>query len=65
MEKHQFVLMNRDLKEDEISNLIRDFFNQDSLNLYNYVNVDDNVILYILDTLNFIKFKWPNGEVKN
>lgn len=65
MGKHQFMLMNRDLKEDEVSDLISDFFNQDSLNLYNYVNVDDNVILYILDTLNFIKFKWPNGEVKN
>lgn len=63
--KHEFILVNKILNKVEIDDLINDFFNVHSLNLYNCVSINDHIILYILDTLNFVKFKWPSGEVKN
>lgn len=64
---HEFLLVDNFKidNKDKINNLIHDYFNGNNCNEYNYAEIYDDIILYFMDTLNFIKFKWVSGEIHN
>lgn len=67
MAMHDFLLVDN-LKidnKDKVNSLIHDYFQGEYYNIYNYVEIHDDVIVYFMDTLNFIKFKWVSGEIHN
>lgn len=61
MAMHDFLLIKN---HNSINTIIDNYFSANNTNIYNKVKIHDDIILYIMDTLRFIKYKWVLGEMK-
>lgn len=62
---HDFLLIKKNYKD--FDNIYQNYFNGGIKELkeilFGFVKISDDLILYMLDSLNFIKTTWPTGQL--
>lgn len=67
MAVHDFFMVDNEIINDKnkLTEIIVSYYNDENINKYNQVKIHDDIILYINDTLKFIKSRWVSGDIKS